>query len=226
MAEFKPPKPLSFDGDVAENWECWKQLFQYYIVAKELENKEDKLKIAVLMTSIGVDGVRRFNQFTWTGDQDKNNYEHVITKFDTELNGTKRVVFNRFKFWEYQRSESQVFDDYYDHVKFLANKCEFTEIENMIRDKLIFSTTTTSLKERLLRANNPDLKKVVEFSRADEITKREIKTMKETRSQAAMPTSSTACSQSTCAKGGHRGPIINSNKLVYHYNHVVAYHAL
>jgi len=41
MAEFKPPKPLSFDGDVAENWECWKQLFEYYMVAKELENKED-----------------------------------------------------------------------------------------------------------------------------------------------------------------------------------------
>ena len=65
MDDLKPPSHLSFDGDVPSNWENWKQLFELYLTDKELEKKEDKQKIAILLTATGAETVARFNQFSW-----------------------------------------------------------------------------------------------------------------------------------------------------------------
>ena len=40
MDDLKPFSHLSFDGDVPSNWENWKQLFELYLTAKELEKKK------------------------------------------------------------------------------------------------------------------------------------------------------------------------------------------
>ena len=54
------------------------------------------------------------------------------------LEGEKRLVLSRYKFWCPQRSEGQELVDYITNVEKLANQCEFAEKENMIRDKLFF----------------------------------------------------------------------------------------
>ena len=53
----------------------------------------------------------------------------------------------------------------------------FLEVDNMIRDKIVFSTKEKAVKERLLRETDTTLKKVLYFCRSAEITKKEIQTM-------------------------------------------------
>ena len=146
----KPLRHLSFDGDIAQNWEEWIQQMNLFITAKELDKKPDKVKVAVMLSAMGPDGIARYNQFTWANADDKDKFDSVVQKFENELKGEKRVVFNRYKFWEYTHSEAQPFEDYLNSLKVLASRCEFTEKDNMIRDKIIFSTNDTVLKERLL----------------------------------------------------------------------------
>ena len=71
MDDLKPFSHLSFDGDVPSKWENWKQLFELYLTAKELEKKEDKQKIAILLTAMGTEAMARFNQFSWDNEEDK-----------------------------------------------------------------------------------------------------------------------------------------------------------
>ena len=47
--------------------------------------------------------------------------------------------------------------DYVTTLHTLAGQCEFTEKDNMIRDKLIFSLKHSHLKERLLEVDNLSL---------------------------------------------------------------------
>ena len=35
MDKFEPPSSMSFDGNVAENWDVWKQELELYLVATE-----------------------------------------------------------------------------------------------------------------------------------------------------------------------------------------------
>ena len=128
---------------------------------------------------MGAEAVARFNQFSWDNEEDKKKYQQVLDKFNAEFSGEKRIVFNRFKFGEFQRPEAQPFDEFLSQLKYLTGKCEFLEKDNMVRDKIIFSLKDKQLKEWLLREKDPDLKKVTEFCRAAEITKQELKSMTE-----------------------------------------------
>jgi len=182
MDDFHPPEKLSFDGDVAEQWKQWRQMFELYMDAKEATDKSDKVKIGMLLSAMGPDGVERYNTFHWVqappeAKEDKDKYDDVIKKFETELGGEKRIVFNRYKFWAYQRAEAQTFDDYLTQLRSLAKKCDFVEIDNMIRDKIVFSVAEKGLKERLLREHNISLTKTLSLCRAFEVAKRELSTM-------------------------------------------------
>ena len=50
MSERDYMPPLSYEGNIAENWREWRRLFELYIVATESEEKPDKTKIAKLLT--------------------------------------------------------------------------------------------------------------------------------------------------------------------------------
>ena len=177
MEDFKPPKKLSFEGDVATNWKEWRQMFELYMVAKESTEKPDQTKIAMLLTIMGPEGVKRFNHFAWSQSEDKDKYNDVINKFNVELSGEKREVFNRYQFWDHKRTEHQGFEDFYTELKFKASKCDFMESDKMIRDKIVFSVTDKRLKERLLREKDLDLQRTVVVCRAAEITQQELQSM-------------------------------------------------
>ena len=176
MSDFKPPPMMNFDGDISHNWGEWYQLFQLYLEATESTEKSDRTKIAILLTTIGPDGVRCFNQFVFTPDTDKAKYDKVVEKFESELSGEKRVVFNRFKFWEFKCAEHQGFDDFLVQLRVLAGKCDFAsaELNNMLRDEIVFVTTDKRLQELLPREKDLTFEKVVDICRAAEITNREL----------------------------------------------------
>lgn len=57
-----------------------------------------------------------------------------------------------------QEKPSTNFSSNYEHL------CEFAELDNMIRDKIVFSTENPALKERLLCEPRLSLEKAVDIS--------------------------------------------------------------
>ena len=177
MEHFKPPGALVFDGDLTQAWKEFKQLFEIYLTAVEADGKPDKTKIAMLLSAIGTEGVRRFNHMVWNAGEDKTKFTDVVKKLDAEFGGEERLVFNRFKFWEYKRGDHQKFDEFLTELRSLAVRGEFLERDNMLRDKIIFETKDKGLKERLLRTRDLDLQKTVDMCRAAETTQSEVSAM-------------------------------------------------
>ena len=105
-------------------------------------------------------------------------YADVVKRFELEFVGEKRVVFARYRFWIYERTEEQHFDDYTTELHTLANACEFKEHENMIRDKIVFSMKDKRIQERLLREVKLSLKRAVDICKSSEVTRKEVQTMK------------------------------------------------
>ena len=95
----------------------------------------------------------------------------------------KRVVFARYQFWDYQRGEGQSFDEFLTQIKTFARACEFLEVDNMIRDKIVFSSPDKSLKQRLLRQVDLNLQRAVNLCRSAETTHKEIQSMKSIESK-------------------------------------------
>ena len=132
----------------------------------------------MLLSSIGPEALERYNNLTWLATEDKDDFDANMTKLATEFEGLKRVVYSRYLFWTSERSEGQVFDEYLSSLKNLARPCEFLEKDNMIRDKIVFSMKSKSIKERLLREVNLTLTRTIDLCRSSEITQKEVKSMK------------------------------------------------
>ena len=52
MSKFSPPKELSFEGNLSENWERWKKEFKFYLRATESNNTGEDIKTSRLLTTI------------------------------------------------------------------------------------------------------------------------------------------------------------------------------
>lgn len=183
--EFKPPQSLSLQGNVAENWRIFRQRFELFLTAKEAHKKADEVKIAMLLTTMGPEALDRYNHLEFEEGEDPKKYNTVISKLEAHFKGMKRVVYSRYQFWTYKRSEAQPFEVYLTTLQNLAQVCEFQECESMIRDKIVFSVQEKTLKERLLREEGLTLAKTKDICLAFEVTQTEVKSMAQSNTPAA-----------------------------------------
>ncbi len=72
-----PPRPLLFEGNLAENWHRWIQQFRLYLSATGSDTKDEKVQCSILLTIAGEDAVEVFNTFT-EAEEDK--IEPLIAK--------------------------------------------------------------------------------------------------------------------------------------------------
>ena len=87
-------KLSKFCLDIAQTWEEWIKQIKLFITAKELDEKPDKVKVAVMLSAMSPDEIARYNQFTWTKADDKDKFDSVVQKFENQLKGEKRGFFN------------------------------------------------------------------------------------------------------------------------------------
>ncbi|CAH0717253.1 unnamed protein product, partial [Brenthis ino] len=176
--EFKPPAELSFSGSIAENWRNWRQKLEYYLLATEKEKKEDKVKIAILLNLIGDEGLAIYNTFGLSTET--STYDAVIKKFENYCKEKKNVLFERHKFFKTLRIDGQTIDNYVTGLRTIGANCEFgDQLESLIRDQIVLHLTDQGLQERILRESELGLLKVVEFVKASETTKEQVRLIQE-----------------------------------------------
>ena len=56
MNQLPPPAPLSFSGNIAENYKRFAQAFDIYLIATGISEKSKKVRASVLLHVIGEDG--------------------------------------------------------------------------------------------------------------------------------------------------------------------------
>ena len=176
MDSFHKPSALSFDGNNSENWRRFKQQYDIYLTASGSEKKDDTVKIAILLNFAGEDAIEVFNTFQFPkGDEKKLN--KVLEQFERYCNPRKNVVFERYQFWQITQKDSETVDQFVTRLKNKVKSCEYTAVDDMVRDKFVFSKRDLSVKERLLREDKLTLEKAISMARASEASKEQVKAM-------------------------------------------------
>nr|XP_008111816.1 PREDICTED: uncharacterized protein LOC103279281 isoform X1 [Anolis carolinensis] len=177
MESFRPPPPLAMQGNLAENWRRWEQAFQLYLAAAGLENVSKKRQIAILLHCVGEEGVSLYNTFVFAEENPKDIAE-VLEQFRTYFLPRKNNVFERFCFWNHMQSPGVTNVQFIAELKLKAASCEFgMAVNEMIRDKVVFSLQQEKLKQNLLQEADLTLEKAVEICRVDETTRAQLRTM-------------------------------------------------
>lgn len=181
--DIKAPTNMKLEGNLAENWNKFKQKYFLYLEATEKMAKPDKLKVALLLTSMGEECIDIFNSFKLIAE-DAENFNTVIKHFDEYFEPKKNTVIARYKFFNCKQQENESIDSFVTNLKNLAKECSFdTQEESLIRDLLIIGIRDLSVKEKLLIDSELNLTKAIEYCRAKESSDKQIKLMKEGNSK-------------------------------------------
>ena len=81
------PNPLSFEGNIGDNFKKFKIKFENYLVAIEADEKTDVVKVAILMNIIGDEAIEKLMKTRKKYTIKKKNKEKII----------KKKIYNNFK---------------------------------------------------------------------------------------------------------------------------------
>ena len=167
MAEHYVRVPEAFSsagGNPAHAWDKWVMKFNIFLLATGASEKEDKVKIGLLLNHIGDEGIEIFQNFTYLperadpdgedGDrlpaENRDNFDTVVNKFAEFFHKRDPQLMLREQFWLHlNRQPDQNFDAWLRLVKEKAAACKFQNVDEMVRDKLIFSCKDDSAKMKL-----------------------------------------------------------------------------
>lgn len=178
MSQFNLPAPLSLEGNLSVNWRKFKQSFNIYMTASKYENESNKRQTAILLNLIGQEALELHNTFTYEQEDDVKDITKVLQKFEDYCNPKKNILHSRFLFYKRKQLEAESFDSFYTEVKKLVRDCEFKHEEEMLRDKVVLSSSDKETQDRIIKLGTITLNDAVENFRVAEIQKEQLKLMK------------------------------------------------
>lgn len=169
--QLRLPDPLKLDGNVAENWRVFKQNFDVFAIAKELDEKAEPVKIATFLNACGPEAIETFNTFELTDDQ-KKSYDEVVKAFKGYCEPKKNEAYEAFKFNSRNQAEGETFDNFLLDLKKLVKNCGYTDKNRMIRDRIVSGISDERLRRKLLETSDLTMDKSIEMARTSELTKK------------------------------------------------------
>jgi len=185
MAEtpFQVPDPMTFDGNVAEEWKMFKQLLEFYLEATGKASKPDKMKIGVMMSCIGRQGVYIYNTFDYdaTNGESKDKYDVVVQKFEDYCTPKKNLTYERYVFNVIVQEEGETADAFVTRLNNQAKKCEFGDLEqSMVKDRIVVGCRDSRVQVRMLRDSKLTYATAVETLKSNEIVLGQTQVMRKT----------------------------------------------
>ena len=155
------------DVQAAEKWKKFKQAWDNYSLATQLNEKSEANQVATLLTVIGEESREIFSTFAWTTAEDSSKIKEVLTKFEEYCQPCKNVPFERYRFNRRMQEAGESYDQYRTALIKLAQGCEFQTItpDEILRDRLVFGIRDNKLRERLLRKSKLTLAETDEICR-------------------------------------------------------------
>ena len=155
----KPPEPLSFCGNVSQNWKEFEEQLIWFLEGTETSCKSDMVKIGIMLTHAGKEVREIYKTLQWSEEGDKQKFNKVIKAFRKYCSPQKRILFERYTFWTLQEEVDESVDAYLTQIKLKLEMCEYVaEVrQDLARDKFVFGLTDDRLKERLLCEDKLDL---------------------------------------------------------------------
>lgn len=131
MEMFKPLKPMSFDGNISENWKRWKQLFELYMKASGGSEKGDEVKVALSLHVLSEEAIEKFNTFT-LNDARKKVYITVLVAWEAYCVPKSNESVERHIFFSCNQREGEIFDSFLTDLKKLSASCDSQRLVDKI----------------------------------------------------------------------------------------------
>ena len=187
----RKPTPMSFEGNVAENWRIFEQDFEIFVQAAYAD-KPDRTKAYILLNLAGPDAIERERAFTYRpqrADPDgeanaqlpaetREDPECLKQKFREICNPRTNVILERYRFNTRTQQSSETLQAYLSDLKNKANSCAYGDLKDeLIRDRIVVGVQHDNVRKILLRKNDLTLAKAIHICQIHETSEQDAMVM-------------------------------------------------
>lgn len=176
-ANFPVPAPMEFKGDLSSNWTFFRSQWDNYVIATELDQKDDVVVVASLLSVLGKECFRVYTHLDITNDERKNP-KTICDKLEEHFKPTRNVIYERYVFNTTDQGNDETVDQYVHRLRHLASTCEFNALhDDLIRDRLVLGVKDGGARARMLRESKLTLKHAIDTCRASEISRKQLQSL-------------------------------------------------
>ena len=179
---FRKPEPLSFEGNVAENWRRFELELDIFMAAAH-HDKQEKTKAYIMLNIAGREAIEKERSFVYapairneaneivTAAETKESIAVLKRKFKEICNPQGNVIMERHKFNIRNQKDGELIQSYVADLRILARTCEYgTMKDEFIRDKIVCGIISDRVRKQLLKERDLTLDKAVQICQLNELT--------------------------------------------------------
>ncbi len=141
---------LVFDENIADDWTKIKREWRIYRHAV-LSAATKKVKAYMFLNLAGQDAQDKYDTFTFEEEEDPEDSEVLVKKFEEICLPVKNVIMDRHAYTMNQKPHETI-QSYIAMLKTFARKCEFgTQHDELIRDRLVCGIHNDNIRTQLLK---------------------------------------------------------------------------
>lgn len=210
----RAPELFNFSSsDLASEWKMWRRQFEYFILATRKDETDEEVIVGVLITLLGVEGLKIFDTFVFTSAGDAKKIKVVLDKFGDHFEPLKSEVFERFKFLRRHQLPGESFDSWIVCLRGMAKGCNYgASVESVLRDQVVLGVADSQTREKLLFEKTLTLAKACDIVRSCEASRAQLSQMSTDLPTRRLDDSVNRLTEKSHKKGSggagahHRGP--------------------
>ncbi|CAL9702469.1 unnamed protein product [Knipowitschia caucasica] len=173
MSKFNPPSEFNFTSP--GEWPEWKQRFARYRLATKLNKENGEVQVCSLIYAMGSEAEKIFASFEFATEDDKKNYEGVLSKLDEYFIPRRNVIHERACFYQRNQLQGEKAEAYIRVLYELAENCDFSDKrDEHIRDRLVVGIKDKELSLKLQLTADLTLAHVIQQVRQSEEVAKQI----------------------------------------------------
>ena len=173
---------ISNDPNAKTLWMTWKRAWNRYLLLSGVGSQPKPFIAALLLHSIGPDGVEIYEGFSFENETDNEDPAVIIKKYDEYFVGASRDFIERMKFYRRKQLQSETFEQFLNELRQMSKSCGFCACMSdiMIMDRIMDGHKSLVVKEKLIAQEKADLNSVINTCRAMELTEANLSVVKDT----------------------------------------------
>ena len=164
---FSLPSSMKCQGDVAGNWDFFKQQWSDYEIATGLDKRDASVRLATLRSAMGECLQILLNLSL--SEEYKKEIEKCLEALENYFKPTRNVVYERYVFNTCLLTSEKSVQTYVTRLRKLAASSEYGALTyEFIRDRLVIGLKSQGDKVRLLSEKSLTFQKAIETCKSSE----------------------------------------------------------
>ena len=175
MNNLPVPEPMNVTaGNVAENWNYFREQWKDYEVATGLKEKDEKIRVATLRGVMGKDCYNIYKRLPLEGDH-KEQIGSILDGLEEYFKPAVNITYERFVFNTCDQKGHESIDEYVNKFRGLSESCEFGTLrDSLIKDRIVLGTKNKQVQVSLLNQKDLTLEKALSTCRSSELTEQHL----------------------------------------------------